>query len=258
MSPPPQRRLLVVPCLVLMVLGQATSSGAEPPPGSGDVLAGLSPAEVADLETMAEQDGISLEQAAHRYAWQDGFAMLATDLQERFPDDFAGAEIVDAAGHVAEIAFRDAVPAEARERAAAFGAAEVRLVGDRGHSVHELDDRVTAVHAAVTARQDLVDDVVSSYDSESGLVTVVVVPRIPADAGGPAPPDLVAELLAGVPAPVRTHVAAIHVAPGPELGQGEGGADGGWADVSWGEGGRGDGSSSGHDGEGLLGAVLPR
>lgn len=75
----------------------------------------------------------------------------------------------------------------------------MRLTGERGHSVRDLDERVAAVHAAVAGRSDLVGDVVSAYDDETGDITVEVAPRVPAADGGPAPAALVAELRAALP-----------------------------------------------------------
>src|SRR5690606_36928076 len=50
--------------------------------------------QLADLRIAADAVGISLEEAADRYLWQDQFAKIANQLQDRYPDDYSGAMIM--------------------------------------------------------------------------------------------------------------------------------------------------------------------
>ncbi len=59
------------------------------PPKLGEI----NEAALEDLTTMAEQEGISLEEAIDRYAWHESFSMLVADIREKYPDRFAGAMI---------------------------------------------------------------------------------------------------------------------------------------------------------------------
>ena len=210
MSSASSHRWLLVTSVLALLIGSAGASTAAP----GDIvdpLAGLSPAELVDLQLVADMDGTSLEQAAAEFAWQDDFALMATELEEQFPAEFAGAEIVDAAGRVAAIAFKGRVPTEALARTTAFGLADVRVTGGTGHSVRELDERVAAVHAAVAGRRDLVSDVVSTYDPDTGAITVEAAPSHPAGQGGSDDEVLVERLWSGLPEAARRHVAAIRI-----------------------------------------------
>lgn len=132
------------------------------------------PAESEDLEFIAEQEGIELEEAVERYGWQTCFAEIATSLSERHPDDYAGAAIVDD-GRAAWIAFRGEVPAEAAELAAEVPV-PVDLIGDRGFAEAELDETLRAVHGAVSDHPDVATSS-GGYDIETGHITILAQPH---------------------------------------------------------------------------------
>jgi hypothetical protein len=156
---------------------------------------------------MADEDGTSLDEAISSFSWQDDVAVLATALEEEYPDDFAGAAVEDAACREASIAFKNGVPAEAAARIASFDAASIASIevkAHRGHSVQELHSRLETVHMAVAGRKDLVDSVRSTYDQETGLISVEVAPKdrsIATDSSKSA--SLIANLTAGLPAQAR-------------------------------------------------------
>lgn len=55
------------------------------------LAAGIVPGErCRDLELLAEQEGISLEEAIEKYAWQSPFGYLVNNIRERYPEDFTG------------------------------------------------------------------------------------------------------------------------------------------------------------------------
>jgi hypothetical protein len=200
--------LAVGPVAVLALnatpIGSATHCKAELPAVS---RAGLSTAELTDLQRMADEDGTSLDEAISSFSWQDDVAVLATALAEEYPDDFAGAAVEDAACREASIAFKNGVPAEAAARIAGFDAASIASIevkAHREHSVQELDSRLETVHMAVAGRKDLVDSVRSTYDQETGQISVEVAPKdrsIATDISKSA--SLIANLTAGLPAQAR-------------------------------------------------------
>jgi hypothetical protein len=153
---------------------------------------------------MADEDGTSRDEAISSFSWQDDVAVLATALEEEYPDDFAGAAVEDAACREASIAFKNGVPAEAAARIASFDAASIASIevkARRGHSVRELDSRLETVHMAVAGRKDLVDSVSSTYDQETGLISVEVAPKDRSIAtDGSKSASLIANLTAGLPA----------------------------------------------------------
>ena len=56
----------------------------------------VSDAELQDLQAVAEQYGMTLQEAFDRYAWNDNFSRAVQRIREAAPESFAGAEIVDA------------------------------------------------------------------------------------------------------------------------------------------------------------------
>ena len=55
----------------------------------------VSDAELQDLQAVAEQYGMTLQEAFDRYAWNDNFSRAVSRVREAAPETFAGAEIVD-------------------------------------------------------------------------------------------------------------------------------------------------------------------
>lgn len=181
------------PLVVLVVAGALATTvllgapeGAVAAPDADDAMAAtqvlaldsgeLSFDELTDLQRMAHEDGTSLDEAVTAYAWQNDFALLATAIEEQYPDEFAGARIEDAAGHRASISFKDEVPDGAARQTAGFRQADVEAKVGLGHSSRQMDERIATVHKAVAAQKDLVNAVVSTYDESTGAVTVEVRP----------------------------------------------------------------------------------
>ncbi len=110
-----------------------------------------SPTELEDLQFIADQKGISLQEAIDRYAWQDNFSLAVSRISEAAPETFAGAEIVD--GTNAWIAFTGDPPKEALDIIEIFTgshsgvAVEVRT--DKSFTQAEISDAVPAVHYAL-------------------------------------------------------------------------------------------------------------
>ncbi|MCI0677761.1 MAG: hypothetical protein L0Z63_01770 [Actinobacteria bacterium] len=70
------------------------------------------PAALEDIATLAEQQGIPMDEAIERYGWQEGFAEVASQLRTAHPESFAGAALLEEG---AWIAFKDEVPEEATD-----------------------------------------------------------------------------------------------------------------------------------------------
>ena len=107
-----------------------------------------SPTELEDLQFIADQKGISLQEAIDRYAWQGNFSLAVSRIREAAPESFAGAEIVDGAN--AWISFTGSPPKEALDIVDIFTgshngvAVEVRT--DESITEVEISDAVPAVH----------------------------------------------------------------------------------------------------------------
>jgi hypothetical protein len=70
-------------------------------------------AELEDLQTLADQRGVSLQEVVDRYGWNDNFALAVGEIRRVASAAFTGAEIVDATH--AWVAFSGAVPSQARQ-----------------------------------------------------------------------------------------------------------------------------------------------
>ena len=129
----------------------ATPDAAPPESSPPEIDDPPNAAELEDLQFIADQEGISLQEAIDRYGWHDNFSLAASRIREAAPDTFAGAEIVD--GTNAWIAFTGHPPKEALDIIDIFTgshsgvAVEVRT--DRSITQAEISDAVPAVHYAL-------------------------------------------------------------------------------------------------------------
>ena len=143
----------------------------------------VSDAELQDLQAVAEQYGITLQEAFDRYAWNDNFSRMVSRVREVAPDTFAGAEIVD--GSHAWIGFAGSPPAAALDIIDAFNSkhSSISVEVRTGQTITEaeLEEAVPAVHYAVY-RSPGVLNASTSFESETGeIVSVVVLESAAAD-----------------------------------------------------------------------------
>jgi hypothetical protein len=133
-------------------------------------------AELVDLMWIADDMGISVEEAIFRYGWQTQFSEVATRLESTYPDQFAGAAIVDN-GCRARIAFRGPVPDLAVELAATLPV-RVELVGDTGFSQAELVDTLQEVYGPIVTHPEIAN-ASGGPDPETGIIQIHAQPRGP-------------------------------------------------------------------------------
>ena len=184
---------LVVPSTVQAVSppgsddgGFGTPSAAVPSGGGGgneeapsspiDPVARFAAGEISEalreqLTWQAEQEGISLDKAIEKYAWQGPLAYLVNEIRQDYPDDFAGARIEE--DLTAWVAFSGAAPAGAASSIRAFPRA-VQIIENRGFTEADLRQRLNSVHNSVIGN-DNIDTAASTYDIGTGLLTVEVV-----------------------------------------------------------------------------------
>ena len=136
-----------------------------------------SPAEVNDLQFIAIQDGITLDESIMRFAWRDDFSKMVTAIEKENPDS-----VVDAGstGRVlAWIKFSGSIPGNARKAIDKFQSenphVEISLQTgkDPGFTRREADEAVVGAHFAVMA-EDGVQDSVTYYDSDAIEIVVTV------------------------------------------------------------------------------------
>lgn len=143
-------------------------------------------AELDDLRTFANQEGMSLQAAIDRYAWNDNFALMVGSLRDETPMAFTGAEIVDG-GH-AWVAFADGTPVSARGVIRAFQTSHptvaVEIRSGLGFSQAELEKAITTVHYAILNTSG-VRDASTGFDFDTRTITS----RLVLDADIHPPPE---------------------------------------------------------------------
>ena len=132
--------------------------------------------ELIDLQAVADQYGISLQEAIDQYAWRDNFSLAVSKIREAAPATFAGAEIVD--GAHAWVAFTESPPESALDIIAIFTSShsgvsvEVRTVP--GITEAELETAIPAVHYAVFKAPGVLN-ANTSFDSATRQIETIVV-----------------------------------------------------------------------------------
>ena len=136
-----------------------------------------SPAELDDLQFIANQYGITLEESIARYAWRDDFSEMVTAIEDDDPDS-----VVDAAstsGSSARIKFSGSISGNARNAIDKFQSENPHVTvslqtgKDPGFTKREVEEAVIGAHFAVMA-EDGVQDSVTYYDSDAIEIVVTV------------------------------------------------------------------------------------
>ena len=135
-----------------------------------------SDAELQDLQTIADREGISLQEAIDRYAWRDNFSLAVSRVRDVAPEIFAGAEIVDDSN--AWIAFVEQPPKAALDILDIFrnshSSISVEVRTSASITEAELQKAIPAVHYAVF-RSPGVRNASTSFDSSTAQIRTVVV-----------------------------------------------------------------------------------
>ena len=136
-----------------------------------------SPAELEDLQFMANQDGITLEESIARYAWGDDFTDVVEVIRNDDPDGVVHAAITS--GSTAQIEVSGSISSNARNAIDKFQAenphVEISLKGGRqqGFTAQEVEEAVIGAHFAVMA-EDGVQDSVTYFDHDANEIVVTV------------------------------------------------------------------------------------
>lgn len=129
----------------------------------------LTTAELSDWMSVAEQDGLDLEEVLRTRGSQTEVVSLLNQLQAEFPDSYAGGSVDPDSPWVA---FRDAAPARAYEL---LGHLPIEIIENRGFSEEELNQTLLSV---VEDLWDLgITDLQGSYDQVTGEVEIQVARR---------------------------------------------------------------------------------
>ena len=136
-----------------------------------------SPAEVNDLQFIANQDGITLDESIMRFAWRDDFSKMVTAIEKENPDSVV--DVAMTSGSSAWIKFSGSISGNARNAIDKFKsenphvAVSLQTGKDPGFTRREADEAVVGAHFAVMA-EDGVQDSVTYYDSDTIEIVVIV------------------------------------------------------------------------------------
>lgn len=151
-----------------------------------------------DLEGVAEEMGISLEEAIRRYGWHNDFADLAHRIRTAYPRDFSAVAIGD--DDKPWISFARKAPAAAVAAISGF-VVPVRIVENSGFTEVEMNRRLEAIHRSVVS-DERITDAISGYDIVTGVFDVTV--TLAGAESGVGPVGVVNELREGLPQDVRS------------------------------------------------------
>ncbi len=138
-----------------------------------------SPAEVNDLETIAYQEGITLDESIARYAWRDDFSKMVTAIENEDPDSVVDAGSGKSGRLSAWINFSGSISGNARKAIDKFQSENSHVTvslqtgKDPGFTKREAEEAVIGAHYAVMA-EDGVQDSVTFYDSDAIAIVVTV------------------------------------------------------------------------------------
>ena len=152
---------------------------AESPPTEAvppEIRDAVSDAELQDLQAVAEQYGMTLQEAFDRYAWNDNFSRAVSRVREAAPETFAGAVIVD--GSHAWIAFTGPPPKAALEIIKTFTSSHsgisVEVRTNQSITEAELEEAIPEVHNAVYKAPEVLD-ASTVFDSKKAQIESLVV-----------------------------------------------------------------------------------
>ena len=126
---------------------------------------------------MANQEGITLDEAISRYAWGDNFSVMVSAIEEDDPDSVVHVAITG--GSTAHIELSGSISGRAQDAIDKFKSdyphVEIRVKTgqDPGFTRGEAEEAVIGAHYAVL-EEGGVQDIVTYYDSDAIAIVVTV------------------------------------------------------------------------------------
>lgn len=130
-----------------------------------------------DLQTIAYQYGITLDESIARYAWRNDFSRMVTAIEHEDPDSVV--EAGKTGKFSAWINFSGSISGNARKSIDKFKSenphvkVNLQTGKDPGFTKQEAEEAVVGTHLAVMA-EDGVQDSVTFYDSDAIAIVVTV------------------------------------------------------------------------------------
>lgn len=132
-------------------------------------------AEHQDLQTVATQMDITLQEATDRYGWNDDFARAVANIRASYPGDFTSAEITGDAE--ALVMFMGQTPSGAKAEVDAFTAAmpgiTISYREGMGFNEQEIENAVAGAYYAVYGSSSILE-ASASFDIEARRIDITV------------------------------------------------------------------------------------
>ena len=130
-------------------------------------------AELDDLQFVATEMAMTLQESIARYSWNDDFARIVSDIRDASPQDFAGAAITG--NTEAWVAFTGQTPSVAQGIVDTFSTnfpgVSVELRTDLGFTEQEIGNAIAGAHYAVLESAGVLD-AASSFDHDRRQISV--------------------------------------------------------------------------------------
>ena len=131
------------------------------------------PSELNDLQSIADANGITLDEAIEMYAWRDDFSRMVTAIQEEHPDSVA--EAASTSGSTALIRFSGSIPADAQITIEDFEAKNTNLTITKqtnvGYTEKEYVEAVVGAYYSVMAENG-VEDGTAHFEGETNEIVI--------------------------------------------------------------------------------------
>ena len=124
---------------------------------SSEEIDGVSPEELQDLSVLADQEGISIQDAIRGYGWRDDLSAVTQVIWETYPDDFAHSR--KPSPNSAWLSFSGEVPQGAKDMISDFTDiyphVTVDVIPNAGFTRNEKRAGMRAVHSAMLDHSDV-------------------------------------------------------------------------------------------------------
>ena len=168
----------VLSALLLLAIIAAVSAflltaRGNPPVAATDYSNVSGPAELNDLQSLANQYGITLDEAIEMYAWRDDFSRMVTAIKEDNPDSIA--EAASTSGSTALIRFSGSISADTQRTIDDFEAKNPNLTITKqtnvGYTEREYVEAVVGAYYAVMEKNG-VEDGTAHFEGETNEIVI--------------------------------------------------------------------------------------
>lgn len=162
--------------ILIMAVGLPSAADpTDPPPSPAADEEGIR----QEAAATAKELGMTVDEVIAMTDWQGGFNDVTDQVQERFPDNYAGAEIAED-GVTGRVHFTGTVPPGAEDLIKSFDP-RVELVIDKTYSEAEVGRRLEDAYRSVLESEGVLNGVAYADDKGTALVITVQVVELGRD-----------------------------------------------------------------------------